>query len=338
MTDQLKGAYDALVIGGGAAGLNGALMLGRARRSTAVVDAGSPRNEPAAGVHGLLGREGVNPGALLEQGRAEIRRYGGHIVSGAVATVAPAAAESPRTEAAVGFIVTLTDGRRVHARRVLVTSGLVDELPEIPGLREHWGRGVLHCPYCHGWEVRDQAIGVLATGPMSVHQALLFRQWSNDVTYFAHTLPAPTTEQAEQLAARDIPVVPGEVTSVAAEGDQITGIHLADGTLVKRQAITVAPRMVARTDFLAGIGLRPEQHPSGMGEHIPTDATGRTAVTGVWAAGNVTDLAAQVGAAAAAGANAAAQINADLLKEETDRAVARRRAAEGTAPLVQPAH
>ncbi|WP_236542256.1 NAD(P)/FAD-dependent oxidoreductase [Spiractinospora alimapuensis] len=334
MTDQLNDNYDVIVIGGGAAGLNGALMLGRARRSAVVIDAGFPRNEPAAGVHGLLGREGVSPTALLERGRAEVRGYGGHIVTGAVATVTPDTRGPHDAESPTGFTVTLADGRGAHARRILVTSGLVDELPDIPGVREHWGRGVLHCPYCHGWEVRDQPIGVLATGPMSVHQALLFRQWSDDVTYFAHTLPEPNAEQAERLAARDIRVVSGEVTHVTAESERVTGVRLADGTLVERHAVAVAPRMVARTDFLAGIGLSPEPHPSGMGEHIPTDVTGRTTVPGVWAAGNVTDLSAQVGPAAAAGANAAAQINADLVTEETDHAVARRRTAEAPAPTV----
>ena len=162
--------YDVVVIGGGAAGLNGALMLARSRRSVLVVDAGAPRNAPASGVHGLLGREGTPPGELLATGRAEVRGYGGRVETG---EVTGGAADGG------GFAVTLADGRRVRARRLLVTTGLTDELPDVPGLRERWGREVLHCPYCHGWEVRDQAIGVLASGPMSVHQALLFRQLSH---------------------------------------------------------------------------------------------------------------------------------------------------------------
>ena len=178
---------------------------------------------------------------------------------------------------------------------------LVDELPNVPGVRECWGRGVLHCPYCHGWEVRDQAIGVLASGPISVHQALLFRHLSHDVTYFTHTMPPLTDEKAEQLAARGIRVVEGEVASVETAGDHLTGVRLKDGTLVQREALVVAPRMVARTAFLADLGLKPQEHPSGAGEHILCDATGRTDVPGVWAAGNVTDLMAQVGSAAAAG-------------------------------------
>jgi thioredoxin reductase len=313
VTDELRNDYDVVVVGGGAAGLNGALVLARSRRSVVVLDAGAPRNAPAAGVHGLLAREGMPPGELLERGRAEVRSYGGQVVHGAVATV---------TRDGDGFAVGLADGRTTRARRLLVTTGLVDELPDVPGLRERWGRDVLHCPYCHGWEVRDQAVGVLACGPMAVHQALLFRQLSADVTFFSHTQPAPDGEQAEQLAALGIPVVTGEVAALEVDGDRLVGVRLADGTVVEREAVTVQSRMVARTGFLAGLGLHPVPHPSGMGEHLPADATGRTDVPGVWVAGNVTELSAQVGAAAAAGASAAAQVNYDLVVEDTHRAVA----------------
>ncbi|WP_018587137.1 NAD(P)/FAD-dependent oxidoreductase [Salinispora arenicola] len=320
MTDQLENSYDVVVVGGGAAGLNGALMLARSRRSVAVIDSGTPRNAPnVLGVHGLLAREGVSPTELVERGRAEVRGYGGHVVNG---EVAGAAREGD------GFTVTLVDGTSVRARRLLVTTGLVDLLPEIPGLRERWGRDVLHCPYCHGWEVRDQAIGVLATGPMSVHQALLFRQLSGDVTYFTHHSAGPDAEQAEQLAARGIRVVTGAVTAVEVADDRLVGVRLADGTVVRRDALSVAPRLVARAGFLAGLGLRAVDHPSGVGEYVPADPFGRTETAGVWVAGNVSDLAAQVGAAAAGGAVAAAAINTDLIAEETRQAVAAARSAE----------
>ncbi|WP_418605256.1 NAD(P)/FAD-dependent oxidoreductase [Georgenia sp. SUBG003] len=223
------------------------------------------------------------------------------------------------------FAVGLTDGRATTARRLLVTTGVADELPDVPGLRERWGKDVLHCPYCHGWEVRDRAIGVLARGPMSVHQTLLFRQWSDDVTLFVHTAQAPVEEQAEQLAARGISVVAGEVVSVEVVEDRLTGVRLADGTVVARDALVVSSRMTVRAPFLQGLGLRAVQHQSGLGEYIPADPTGRTDVPGVWAAGNVTDLAAQVGTAAAAGATAAAHLNADLVEEDTSAAVEARR-------------
>jgi thioredoxin reductase len=311
VSEELEDSCEVVVLGGGAAGLNGALMLARSRRSVVVVDAGAPRNEPAEGVHGLLGHDGLPPAELLERGRAEVRRYGGRVVAGEAIKV---------VRDADGFTVALADGGSVKARRLLVATGLVDELPDVPGLRERWGRDVIHCPYCHGWEVRDRAIGVLASGPMSVHHALLFRQLSDDVKYFGHRLP-PNDEESEQLAARGIPVVDGTATAVEVADDRITGLRLADGTLVDRDVIVVASRMFARADFLADVGLRPTAHPSGVGEHVPADPTGRTDVPGVWVAGNVTDVMAQVGASAAAGALAGAQINADLVAEETRLAV-----------------
>ncbi|MFF0499191.1 NAD(P)/FAD-dependent oxidoreductase [Nocardia aobensis] len=316
VTDELNSNYDVVIVGGGAAGLNGALMLARARRSVAVVDAGAPRNAPADGVHGLLGREGMPPAELLARGRTEVRGYGGHIVSGEITGAIREDGE---------FLLELADGRTVRARRLLVTTGLVDEIPDVAGLRERWGRDVVHCPYCHGWEVRDRGIGVIANGPMSVHGALLFRQWTDDVVLFTHTMDAPGAEAAEKLAARGIAVVTGKVAALEIAGDHITGVRLADGTVVAREVITVGPRMVARSEILRKLGLEPVEHPSGAGEYIATDAMGRTDVPGVWAAGNVTDLSAQVGAAAAAGAFAAAQINADLVEEETTRAVERHR-------------
>ena len=216
----------------------------------------------------------------------------------------------------------------VHARRLLVATGLADELPDIPGLRERWGRDVVHCPYCHGWEVRDQAIGVLASGPTAVHQALLFRQLSDDVVLLSHTMREPEGEEARQLAALGIRVVPGEVVSLEIAGDRLTGVRLADGrvpantTVLARQALAVAPRMTARAGFLADLGLKPTAHPLGVGEYIAAGPAGRTEVPGVWVAGNVTDLGAQVGGAAAAGAMAGAAINMDLVAEDATRAAA----------------
>ncbi|HEX7996520.1 MAG TPA: NAD(P)/FAD-dependent oxidoreductase [Streptosporangiaceae bacterium] len=290
------------------AGLNGALMLARSRRSVVVIDAGTPRNAPAAGVHGFLSRDGMPPSELLERGRTEVRGYGGQVMRGQVGSV---------VRENGWFRVMLADGQNLHARRLLVATGLTDELPDITGLRERWGRDVIHCPYCHGWEVRDKAIGVIATGPTSVHQALLFRQLSDDVTFFSHTMPP---DQPAQLTARGIRMVDGAVASVQVSDDRIVGIRLQDGTVISRDVVVVSPRMTARAEILVPLGLRPVEHPAGT--YIPSDATGRTEVPGVWVAGNVTDLAAHVGAAAAAGAVAGAHINADLVAEETGEAVA----------------
>jgi thioredoxin reductase len=309
--------YDVVVVGGGAAGLSGALTLGRARRSVLVVDAGEPRNAPASGVHGFLTRDGINPSALLEAGRAEIRRYGADLLDGRVAS-------AERVED--GFVVTLDDGGSIGARRLLITTGLVDELPDVLGVRERWGRDVLHCPYCHGWEVHDQPIGVLASGPRAAHQALLFRQWSAEIILFLHTAPRPTDEEAEGLSARGITVMEGEVVSLEVVGDRLAGVRMGGGEVVALRVLAVMPRFVARTEILAGLGLETTMHPLGVGEHVKSDATGLTAVPGVWVAGNVADLMAQVVGAAEAGVRAGAAINADLVAEDTQRAVAAQRA------------
>jgi thioredoxin reductase len=233
------------------------------------------------------------------------------VIAGEVGDVSPA----PE-----GFTIKMTNGDGLHARRLLIATGLVDELPEIPGLPERWGREVVHCPYCHGWEVRDKLIGVLATGPMSVHQALLFRQWTGDLRYFPNGREPSADEQAK-LAAVGIPVISGDVTRLEAGGEHALGLLLDDGRVVEVDVVAVASRMVARAGAFSGIGIETAEHP--MGSYIAADQAGRTAVPGVWVAGNATDLSAQVSAASADGARVAAQINADLVAEDTDRAVAR---------------
>ncbi|MEZ0077155.1 FAD-dependent oxidoreductase [Planotetraspora sp. GP83] len=308
-------AYDVVVVGGGAAGLSGALALVRARRSVLVVDAGQPRNAPAGHVHNYLTREGTPPAELVAAGRDEVTRYGGRIVAG-------------RVEAAAkdgdGFLVTLDGARSVRARRLLVATGLVDELPDVPGLAQRWGRDVLHCPYCHGWEVRDRRIGVLATGPLAWHQAELWRQWSPHVLVLLHHTPAPGAEQAERLAARGITVVDGPVAGLEVAGDTLTGVRLASGEIVALDGVVVSPRLSARADVLESLGLKPVDVEFGgqvVGSQVPADPTGATSVPGVWVAGNVADVQAQVIVAAAAGLKAGAAINADLVAEDTRDAV-----------------
>ncbi|MGW4202773.1 NAD(P)/FAD-dependent oxidoreductase [Streptomyces sp. NPDC004726] len=307
---------DVLIVGGGVAGLSGALVLARSRRSVLVVDSGEPRNAPASGVHGFLSRDGVAPHRLLSAGAKEVIGYGGRIVSDRAVGV--------RRDGR-SLLVDTAAGRRHRARRLLVTTGLVDRLPDIPGLSERWGRDVLHCPYCHGWEVRDEPIGVLAQGPEAVHQAMMFRQLSPEVTLFLHTAPDPDEEQWERLAARGISVVDGEVAALDPADDRRFAVVLASGRRVPVRALAVAPRFEARAAILSGLGLTVVDHPSGMGSHVESDENGFTGVAGVWAAGNVTDLMAAVPAAVASGARAAAAINADLVAADTDAAVAVRR-------------
>ena len=309
--------YDVVVVGGGAAGLSGALALARARRRVLVVDAGEPRNAPAGHVHNYLAREGTPPAELLAAGRAEVAGYGGTVTAGRVTAI------ERRPDG--GFRITLEDGRCIDARRLLVTTGLVDELPDVPGVAERWGRDVLHCPYCHGWEARDRAIGVLATGPLAVHQASLWRQLSDDVTLFRHTGPAPTDDELEQLAARGVRVVDGAVAGLVVEGDRLTGVRLASGEVLPRDVVVVTPTFTARSALLTALGLETaEQAMNGavVGTFVPADPMGATVVPGVWVAGNVAALQAQVISSAAAGLTAGAAINADLVAEDTRAAVA----------------
>lgn len=306
---------DVLVAGGGAAGLAAAVTLARSRRSVTVVDSGQPRNAPAEGIHALLGREGISPAELLAAGRREALGYGAEVLDGEISAVRRL--EDGRFEATMRG----DEGTVVIARQLLIATGLRDELPEVPGLAEHWGTSVIHCPYCHGWEVRDRSILILGTSPNSVHQALLFSQLSADIRFLEDTARGPglDADQARMLAARGVEVVSGEATAVESAAassvgtGHLTGVRLASGELLPAEVVVVAPRMLARTEAFEPLGLRIEENP--MGRFVAVEDMGRTSVPGVWAAGNVSDLAAQVGAAAAAGTMTAARINAEWVME-----------------------
>ena len=311
------GGYDVLVIGGGAAGLSAALVLARARRAVAVVDAREPRNAPAAHMHGYLSRDGLPPRELLAAGRAEVSGYGGELLTGTVVEVKVASAGS--SERGLGFEVLLENEDRLTARRLVVATGLRDELPNVPGLWERWGRDVLHCPYCHGYEVRDQPLGVLGGSPESVAHALLIAQWSGDVVYFAHTTDLSETQRV-QLAARRVGVVDGLVTGVVVEDDALCGLEVADGRVVERAAVFVRPRFVPNAELLVGLGCALDAD-----GWVTADNTGATSVPGVWVAGNVANPRAQVITAAGEGSAAAIALNADLVDEDVAQQVRRHR-------------
>ncbi|MFJ4671952.1 NAD(P)/FAD-dependent oxidoreductase [Kitasatospora purpeofusca] len=306
-----EGGYDVVVVGGGAAGLSAALVLARACRRVAVVDAGQPRNAPAAHLRGFLTRDGMRPGELLAAGRAELRGYGVDLLDGRVDRIVPVPdADGP------AFDVHPADGQALRARRVVVATGLRDGLPELPGLAARWGRDVLHCPYCHGHEVRDRPLGVLGTDPGSVGQALLLRQWSADVVLLAHTLELSADDRA-RLGARGVRVAEGEVARVAVVDDRLNGVELADGSAVPCEALFLVPHLVARDAPLFGLDC--DRDARGW---VVTDRTGRTGVPGVWAVGNLADPRAQVITAAGAGSAAAVALNHDLVDEDTERALA----------------
>jgi thioredoxin reductase len=298
-----KARYDVVVVGGGAAGLSAALVLGRARRRVAVVDGGAPRNAPAAHMHGFLSRDGMPPADLLLVGRDEADAYGVEFIAGQVVSVEP------------GFSVTLADGEVLETRRLLIATGATDEFPTIPGLEERWGKDFLHCPYCHGWEVRDQALGVLGTNTNSVDHAQLIRQWSDDLIFFTHTYDLTEPERA-QLEARNIRVVDGEVRGIVVEDDRLKGVMLGDSRIVERNALFIRPVIRPRPGgLLEQLGC----HTDDLG-FVRVDGAGKMSTPGVWAAGNAANPRGQVITAAGEGSAAAISINADLVEEDARNA------------------
>lgn len=310
MTEDIsEERWDAIVVGGGAAGLSAALMLGRARRRTLVVDAGQPRNRFAAHMHGVLGHEGLDPAELLRRGRDEIDRYGVEVRDDTVVRVE----ESPDE-----IVTHLGSGASLRARVLIVATGITDALPEIPGLAERWGTTVLHCPYCHGWEVRGRRLGILAAPPMGVHQAQLVRQWSDDLVVFTSALE-PLDEQTEhRLRSRGIRLVTAPVSEVLGDGDQVTGVRTDDGRLIELDAIFTAGTAVPHDRFLADLDLARTETP--LGSFLTVDETGKTSSDRIWAVGNVVNPAANVPLCIGAGSLTGGFVNMVLVTEEFDRA------------------
>ncbi|MEV4317235.1 NAD(P)/FAD-dependent oxidoreductase [Actinocrispum sp. NPDC049592] len=282
--------YDVLIIGAGPAGLNAALTLGRSRRTVVVVDAGNPRNAPASHMHGFLSRDGMPPSEFLALARKEVEGYGVDIIQASVTTIHK------------GFKAELSTGDIIAARRVIVATGVTDLLPDIPGIKESWGQDVIACPYCHGYEVRDEPLAVIG----SAEHALLVRQWSKDLIFFPHTTPL---DDPAELTARDIRIVPGEITRVVRENGRVKGVEV-DDRVYPRTAVFVRPPFRANNDILVQLGADLTE------AGVPVvDPTGKTSVPGVWAAGNIVTPFLQVIASAGAGSMAGAMVNHDLLTE-----------------------
>jgi thioredoxin reductase len=306
---------DVAVIGGSAAGLAAALQLGRQRRSVIVVDAGEPRNAPAAHMHSYLGHEGQPPSELTTTGREEVRSYGGEVLDGRVTRVT-------RTDED-RFRVELVGGHRIVARRVLAATGLVDELPDIDGLAEHWGRDIVHCPFCHGFEIRDRRIVQIVTHPMGLHTSGLFRQLSAQLTVVLHDGENVDDSELDALRAGGVEVVHRRVNRIVTSADgQVAAVELADHERIDADAVVVAPRFKVRAESFAALGLETASHPTGLGDFVATDDTGATAVPGLYAAGNVTDPSQQVLQAAANGSRVGAMICFSLADDDL-RAAAR---------------
>ncbi len=283
---------DAIVVGGSFAGLSAAMQLARARRHVTLIDAGLPRNRFAEAAHGFLGQDGVAPHAIRALGRAQLTAY---------PTVRFVDADAVAAEAVDGgFAVTCADGGTHRAARLILATGVRDELPALPGLAERWGRTVLHCPYCHGYELGGEPVGVLAGHPKSAHQAALLPDWG-PTTFFTQGRYEPDTEQAALLAARGVVIERVPVVALLGETPGLTGVRLEDGRVVRVGGLFVAPR----TDpgpLARQLGCAMDD--GFTGPLVRVDAMGQTTIPGVFAAGDAAAMMHNATLASAAGAMA----------------------------------
>lgn len=267
--------YDAIVVGGSYAGLSAAMQLARARRRVLVVDAGLPRNRFAESGHGFLGQDGRSPAAIIADAVRQLRAY-------PTVELRPGEAVEARA-AAGGFAVALADGGAVEGARLVLATGLRDELPPIPGIEERWGRTVLHCPYCHGYEVADRPLGVIANHPMSAHQAMLIPDWG-PTTYFTQGAHEPDAEQAAALSARGVRIERSPVVELLGRAPALAAVRLADGRTVEVAAVFTAPKVHMASPLAAELGC--EVEPGHTGPYLRVDDWKQTTVPGVYGAGD----------------------------------------------------
>ncbi|MDQ2675851.1 MAG: NAD(P)/FAD-dependent oxidoreductase [Actinomycetota bacterium] len=302
----MSSSWDCIVIGGGAAGLSAALVLGRARKRTLLVDAGHQCNLPASGIGGLLGHDGLPPSELYAKGRKELERYPDVEVRAGEATAA--------REGAAGFEVELEGGEAETAKRILLATGLDYGYPQIPGLEERWGRSVFHYPFCHGWEVSDRILGVLDAGASGPTRALLLRGWSERLTLYANGPAQFEQADAERLVTAGIAVDEREVREVRGQGDELAAIAFADGSEAPCEGLLVAPTLAQRSRLATDLGLRlSEDHPMVAGA-IEVDSAYCTSVEHVFAAGDATGGMPSVANSVAGGSSAAAHIVHSLVQ------------------------
>jgi thioredoxin reductase len=316
-TDRHDLRYHVVVVGGGAAGLGAALVLGRSRRRTLVLDAGEPRNAPSSGVHGFFSRDGIPPEELLKIGREQLEPYPSVEVRSARVTGTSGENDD--------FEVILDDGAVVGARKLLLATGVVDELPDKPGFEELWGRGVYHCPYCHGWEVRDRPLAVLNPGEGAAERAAFIRNWSRDIVLLTDG-PANLNEEGRRtLRALDIPVREGRISHLEGDPSRAAGglrrIHFEDGSSLEREGLFYVPPQRQGSELAEMLGceiVAMGQAPAG----VKSDPTTReTTVAGVYVAGDAGNAVQSALLAAASGANAAFFVNHSLVADEVAAAV-----------------
>lgn len=266
---------DVIVIGGSFAGHAAALQLARARQDVLLVDAGMPRNRFADAAHGFLCQDGRAPHAILREAACQLLAY---------PTAEMVQGEAVRAEkTATGFVVRLANGTERRAKRLVLATGVADTLPDIPGMAERWGATVLHCPYCHGYEVRDRRLGIIANHPMSAHQAALIPDWG-PATFFTQGMYEPEPEQAALLGRRGVTIERSPVVALLGDAPSLAGVRLADGRILPIEAVFTAPRTHPTSPIASELGCTMDEGPSGP--FVMVDAWGATDVEGVYAAGD----------------------------------------------------
>jgi thioredoxin reductase len=293
---------DVIVIGGSAAGLSAALILGRALRSVLVIDSGTPCNRVSHASHGFLTRDGVKPSELLHIGREQIAQY--ETVSILNAFVVSAA---PADE---GFIVETRDGETFQARKLLLATGLRDELPDLPGIENFWGTSVFHCPYCDGWEVRNQAIAIYGPGE-TLQQVKMLRNWTPHLTICTGGEGTVPDENRALFTRHGIEVNEKPIARLEGEGDKLRQIVFSDHTTLAVAALFIRPDTHHQAPFAHNLGSVRDENGK-----IQVDIMGHTSVPGVYAAGDMTSRFRSVAVAVASGAQAAYGISHDLIAED----------------------
>lgn len=268
--------HDAIVVGGSFAGLSAAMQLARARRRVLLVDAGLPRNRFADASHGFLGQDGKAPAAILREAACQVAAYP------TVEIVRGEAQEAVR-DTDGDFTVRISGGRTARARRLVLATGVADILPDVPGLKERWGATVLHCPYCHGYEVRDRPLGVLANHPIAAHQAAMIPDWG-PTTLFTQGRFEPDAEQLTHLAARGVTIERQPVMALLGDAPALEAVRLADGQVITINALFVAPSTWMTSPLAEQLGCAFDDGP--LGPTIHTDDWKATSIPGVYAAGD----------------------------------------------------